>query len=102
MATIKGSGADGMNAYLSPDDAGRFVAACCTSALPAEHKYQVVFAQSLPQVGEHARFDVSDAVKLLEWEPKHRFPEGVEAIRGDVAYRSNPALFPREVWQLKE
>lgn len=62
----------------------------------------MVFAQSLPQVGEHARFDVSDAVKLLEWEPKHRFPEGVEAIRGDVAYRSNPALFPREVWQLKE
>ena len=76
--------------------------ACCTAPLPVDFKYQVVFVAGLPQAGEHSRFDVSETVKLLKWEPQHRFPEGVEAIRGDTAYRSNPALFPRDVWQLKE
>lgn len=102
MAEIKGSGADGMNAYLSPEDAGCVVTAACTAPLPADFKYQVVFAQSLPQVGEHARFDVSETVALLGWQPKHRFPEGVAAIKDDVQYRANPALFQRDVWQLKE
>lgn len=30
------------------------------------------------------------------WTAQHRFPEGVEVIRGDTAYHSNPALFTRD------
>jgi nucleoside-diphosphate-sugar epimerase len=62
----------GPDVYLSPGDAGRFLAA----ALEAEKlpPFAVVYATSR-HVNRHM-YDLSDARELFGWEPQDRWPEG--------------------------
>lgn len=58
--------------YLSPGDAGRFFAAAVEAdGLPP---FAAVYATSRP--ARATRFDLSDARRLLEWEPRDQWPEG--------------------------
>jgi nucleoside-diphosphate-sugar epimerase len=64
----------GPDVYLSPGDAGRFFA--CAVAAPADIRFAVVYAISRP-----LRADVYDPIparQLLGYEPRDRWPEGVE------------------------
>jgi nucleoside-diphosphate-sugar epimerase len=66
--------AHGKDGYLSPGDAGRgFAAAVEAEGLPP---YTVVHVASLP-VGL-ARYDLRPARTLLGWEPRDRWPEGLD------------------------
>lgn len=97
MTSITGSGEDGVNAYLSPGDAGRFVASFLSAHLdpsPAR-RHHVVYVQSRPQQGATPRFAVRAAAELLGWAPTEAYPEGVDAVVGDEGYTPNPALFAR-------
>lgn len=62
----------GPHCYLSPRDAGTFVAAAVEQPLPAGH--HVVFVSSRP--AEHAIFDLEPVGRLLGWQPADRWPEG--------------------------
>ena len=66
--------AHGKDGYLSPGDAGRgFAAAVEAEGLP---RYTVVHVCSLP-VGM-ARYDLRPAKTLLGYEPRDRWPEGLD------------------------
>ena len=66
--------AHGRDGYLSPGDAGRgFAAAVEAEGLPP---YTVVHVASRP-VGM-ARYDLRPAKTLLGWEPRDRWPEGLD------------------------
>ncbi|HWG46931.1 MAG TPA: NAD(P)-dependent oxidoreductase [Gemmataceae bacterium] len=60
--------------YLSPGDAGRFFA--CAVDAPADIKFAIVYATSRPR--EHSMYDLDYAKKLLGFEPRDRWPEGIE------------------------
>jgi nucleoside-diphosphate-sugar epimerase len=60
--------------YLSPGDAGRFFA--CAVEAPADIRFAIVYATSRP-LGT-AMYDLEDAKKLLGFEPRDRWPEGIE------------------------
>jgi uronate dehydrogenase len=60
--------------YLSPGDAGRFFAAAVEAqTLPP---FAVVFATS--QFTHALRYDLLPTRELLGWEPRERWPTGVE------------------------
>jgi nucleoside-diphosphate-sugar epimerase len=65
----------GPDVYLSPGDAGRFFA--CAVEAPANIRYAVVYACSRP-VGQVV-YDPAPARELLGYEPRDRWPDGVEA-----------------------
>jgi dTDP-4-dehydrorhamnose reductase len=66
----------GPDVYLSPADAGRFFA--CAVEAPTDIRFAVVYASSRPV---HASpFDLEPTRKLLGFEPRDRWPEGIEAI----------------------
>lgn len=61
--------------YLSPGDAGRFFAAAVkTTTWPP---YAVLYATS--RYTHSLRYDLSPTRELLGWEPKEKWPEGVES-----------------------
>jgi nucleoside-diphosphate-sugar epimerase len=62
--------------YLSPSDAGRFFA-CAVEAPPAI-RHAVVYATSRPVHRE--RFDLSEAVTLLGYQPQESWPQGIEVV----------------------
>lgn len=62
--------------YLSPTDAGRFFA-CAVEAL-ADLRCATVFATSLPVHRE--RFDLAPTKTLLGYEPRERWPQGIEVV----------------------
>ncbi|MBI4662849.1 MAG: NAD(P)-dependent oxidoreductase [Verrucomicrobia bacterium] len=64
----------GQNTYFSARDAGRFFVRAIEADL--EPGFSVVFATSRPV--ENHIFDPGPAQRLLGWEPKDRFPEGLE------------------------
>jgi nucleoside-diphosphate-sugar epimerase len=64
--------------YLSPGDAGRFFA--CAVEAPADVRHAIVYAASRPLT--QSRFDMSSAAKLLGYEPKESWPQGVEVVTG--------------------
>ncbi|MFO0936796.1 MAG: NAD(P)-dependent oxidoreductase [Gemmataceae bacterium] len=61
--------------FLSPGDAGRFFAAAVAAILPP---YSVCYATSLPT--HQLTYDLSEAKRLLQWEPIDRWPTGAEAF----------------------
>ena len=64
----------GQDVYLSPGDAGRFFAAAVeVEKLPP---FSVVFATSR-HVHQH-RYDLSLCQELLGWEPREKWPEGID------------------------
>ena len=63
--------------YLSPGDAGRFFA--CAVEAPAI-PYAILYATSKPAKLE--RYDLTPAKKLLGYEPRDVWPQGVEDMRG--------------------
>ena len=60
--------------YLSPGDAGRFFA--CAVQAPADLRFAVVYATSRPLWT--AMYDLETAKQLLGFEPRDRWPEGIE------------------------
>jgi nucleoside-diphosphate-sugar epimerase len=64
--------------YLSPGDAGRFFA--CAVEAPPDIRFAIVYATSRP-VGS-ATYDPEPARTLLGFEPRDRWPEGVEVVTG--------------------
>ena len=109
--TEPGQGAD---EYLSPADAAYCVYAALRPDLTGRGAgYALVFCQSLPPPGRHARFDLEPARTLLGWQPHDFFPyirrelfagmESAPTIDDEVAddYTPNPALYPRSE-ELKE
>ena len=65
--------------YLSPGDAGRFFA--CAAEAPASVRHAIVYAASRWIVRE--RFDLSGAKALLGYEPRDRWPDGIETIHNE-------------------
>jgi uronate dehydrogenase len=66
--------------YLSPGDAGRFFA--CAVEAPADIKFAIVYATSRPL--RKAMYDLDAVKELLGFEPRDRWPEGIE----DMAHLS--------------
>lgn len=64
----------GKDVYLSPGDAGRFFA--CAVEAPADLRFAVVYATSHPV--RAGMYDLDTAKKLLGFEPRDRWPQGVE------------------------
>jgi uronate dehydrogenase len=64
----------GPDVYLSPGDAGRFFA--CAVEAPADIHFAVVYATSRPV--RTAMYDLDTAKKLLGFEPRDRWPEGID------------------------
>lgn len=60
--------------YLSPGDAGRFFD-CCVKANRPLGSFDLVYATSIPK--HRARFDMEPAKRLLGFEPKDTWPDGV-------------------------
>jgi NAD(P)-dependent dehydrogenase (short-subunit alcohol dehydrogenase family) len=61
--------------YLSPGDAGRFFACAAEATLP--QKFNVVYATSKPK---RVMYDLETTKRLIGFEPKERWPEGIEVI----------------------
>lgn len=62
--------------YLSPGDAGRFFA--CAVEAPADLRHAVVYAAS--QSVSCERFDLAPTKALLGYEPRERWPQGIEVV----------------------
>ncbi|HEY7326486.1 MAG TPA: NAD(P)-dependent oxidoreductase [Gemmataceae bacterium] len=60
--------------YLSPGDAGRFFA--CAVEAPVDPGFAIVYATSRPL--RTPMYDLETAKKLLGFEPRDRWPEGIE------------------------
>jgi uronate dehydrogenase len=67
----------GKDVYLSPGDAGRFFA--CAVEAPADLRFAIVYATSRPV--RAGMYDLESAKKLLGFEPRDRWPEGIEDMR---------------------
>lgn len=61
------------NLYLSPGDAGRFFLRTVEASL--EPGFELVFASSRPL--NKAIFDLEPAKRLLDWEPREQWPQGL-------------------------
>lgn len=64
------------NVYLSPGDAGRFLAAAALAALPPG--YHLLYAASRPATAPV--YDLEPARTLLGFEPRDTWPEGAEDL----------------------
>ncbi len=64
--------------YLSPGDAGRFFAASIEA--PADIRFATVYAAS--QFIHKQRFDLESAKRLLNYEPREHWPQGIEFLLG--------------------
>jgi nucleoside-diphosphate-sugar epimerase len=62
--------------YLSPGDAGRFLA--CAVEAPAELRFAIVYATSRPI--RPPRLDLTPAKEHLGYEPRDTWPQGIEEI----------------------
>jgi len=65
------------NMYISPGDSGRFFAQCVEASLPASHKYVVLFAYG---AGGEKDVDLETARQLIGYEPRDRWPTGMNEI----------------------
>jgi nucleoside-diphosphate-sugar epimerase len=63
--------------YLSPGDAGRFFACAVKAKLSA--KYNLLYATSKPK---HVMYDLEPAKRLLGFEPRESWPQGIEVVLG--------------------
>jgi nucleoside-diphosphate-sugar epimerase len=66
----------GRDVYLSPGDAGRFFALAVEA--PETLRYSILYATSRPALVE--RYDLRAAREQLGYEPRDRWPEGVEDL----------------------
>jgi uronate dehydrogenase len=73
VAQIAGAPRD-QDVYLSPGDAGRFFG-CCVKADRPRGSFDVVYATSIPK--HLVRFDMEPAKRLVGFEPKETWPDGV-------------------------
>ncbi len=64
--------------YLSPGDAARFFA--CAVEAPADLRFAIVYATSRPL--REGMYDLEEAKKLLGFEPRDHWPEGIEDMMG--------------------
>jgi uronate dehydrogenase len=67
----------GPDVYLSPGDAGRFFA--CAVEATTSFRFAVVYACSRP-VSREEVYDGQPAKELLGYEPRDRWPEGIEEV----------------------
>jgi nucleoside-diphosphate-sugar epimerase len=75
------------NVYLSPGDAGRFFA--CAVEASADIHFAIVYATSRP-LGP-AMYDLDIAKNLLGFEPRDRWPEGIEDMATVIGGANPPA-----------
>src|SRR5262249_19590486 len=68
----------GPDVYLSPGDAGRFFADAVQA--PAEIRFAVLFATSKPV--REVVYDLDEARRVVGYEPRDRWPEGIEVVTG--------------------
>ena len=73
VAQIAGDPRD-QDVYLSPGDAGRFFDSCVKADRP-HGSFDVVYATSIPK--HMVRFDLEPAKRLVGFEPKETWPDGV-------------------------
>jgi uronate dehydrogenase len=66
----------GKDVYLSPGDAGRFFA--CAVEAAADIKFAILYATSLPI--DSWTYDLDTTKELIGFEPRDRWPEGVEEM----------------------
>jgi len=66
----------GKDLYFSPGDAGRFFA--CAVEAPADIQYALLFAMSKPY--KAPQFDITEARRLIGYEPQDRWPEGAHVV----------------------
>jgi nucleoside-diphosphate-sugar epimerase len=66
----------GKDVYLSPADAGRFFA--CAVRAPQDLRFVIVYATSKPV--ENQLYDMEPARRLLGFEPRDQWPQGLEAV----------------------
>ncbi|MEQ1861515.1 MAG: NAD(P)-dependent oxidoreductase [Chthoniobacteraceae bacterium] len=64
--------------YLSPGDAGRFFA--CAVEAPDSLRWAIVFGASRPL--KQPRFDLASAKRLIGFEPREQWPQGIEVLTG--------------------
>jgi uronate dehydrogenase len=64
--------------YLSPGDAGRFFA--CAVEAPESVRFAIIYPTSRPPKRE--RLDLEPARRLLGYEPRETWPQGVELVLG--------------------
>ncbi len=77
----------GPDVYLSPGDAGRFFA--CAVEAPADIRFAILYATSRPV--RSAMYDLDSAKKLIGFEPRDRWPEGVQDM-GAVTAGGRPPV----------
>lgn len=77
VAQIAGDSRD-QDVYLSPGDAGRFFECAVRTERP-HGSYDVVYATSIPK--HRVRFDMEPAKRILGFEPKQTWPDGVTLNR---------------------
>lgn len=77
LGQVKEIAADPMaqDVFLSPGDVGSFCVACARAKLPP---FSQCFVTS--RFTHHLTYDLSDAKRLLNWEPKDQWPTGAEAF----------------------
>jgi nucleoside-diphosphate-sugar epimerase len=78
----------GPDVYLSPGDAGRFFA--CAVEAPADIRFAVLYATSRPV--RSAMYDLDSAKRLIGFEPRDRWPEGLEDMGAITAGVHPPVL----------
>lgn len=66
--------------YLSPGDAGRFFADA--AAADGDYRFAVVYATSQPV--HWARYDLEPTRRLTGFEPREKWPQGIEVILNEV------------------
>jgi nucleoside-diphosphate-sugar epimerase len=64
----------GRDVFLSHDDAGRFFASCVEAPM-ADHRFEILFATSIPK--DEARVDLEPAKRVTGYEPQDTWPEGI-------------------------
>jgi uronate dehydrogenase len=68
----------GPDVYLSPGDAGRFFASAVQA--PADTRFAIVYATSKPV--RELVYDHEEVRRLLGYEPRDVWPEGIEVVTG--------------------
>lgn len=70
----------GPDVYLSPGDAGRFFVQAVTA--PDDVRFAIVYTTS--RHVKQATYDLEPARRLLGYEPRDQWPQGVEEMRGKM------------------
>ena len=86
--------AAGIDEYLSPRDAGRFVTRAVEAPLATTFCFETLYCCSKTPAAGTVRFDTGPALRLIGYQAQDCFPAGTGDIAADKEYRVNPHLHP--------